>query len=112
MARHPALDATAQCVAKRVVSRMHVDELSVAANGREFDRMKSGRLGRDGVVGVIGVIALARDVDAPVLQLVLIGDVMHQWAFRNGKSRVVLRENLAEEAVGASARVARTLPRS
>src|SRR5262245_61142595 len=58
--------------------------------------MKVGRLGRDSVIGVVGVIALAGDVDAAVLKLVLIGNVVDERAFRHCEAWVVLGEDLAE----------------
>src|SRR5262249_12333667 len=62
----------------------------------KLDGMKCGSFGRNGVVGVIGVIAFAWNIDAAILQFVLIGDVMDQRAITDGKARVVLGEDLTE----------------
>ena len=58
--------------------------------------MKRGRLGRYRVIRVVSMIALARDIDSAVLQLILIGDVVDQWIIRHGEARIVLGEDLAE----------------
>jgi len=69
-----------------IVGLVHIDELAYRRARRQLDRMKGGRLGRDSVVGVVGMIALTGDVDAAILKLVLIGNVVDERAFRHCES--------------------------
>src|SRR5712672_166753 len=80
MARQAPLDAELHRLGEGIVGLVHIDELRIATARRQLDRMKGGRLGRDSVVGVVGMIALTGDVDAAVLKLVLIGNVVDERA--------------------------------
>jgi hypothetical protein len=54
-------------------------------------------VGRLGIVGMVGMITLSGDVHPPILQLVLIGDVMDGRTFRDPEAGIVLREDFSEE---------------
>jgi hypothetical protein len=51
-------------------------------------------------VRVVGVISLAGDVGAPVLERVLIGDVVDLRTLGHGKTRIVLPKDITEDLHG------------
>src|ERR1700694_1378670 len=84
------IDSLLHVLGQGIIGLIHVHELGVATCFRELDGMQRGRLWRLTVVGVIRVVALTRDVNLPVFQLVLIGDVVDLGAFWHRKARIVL----------------------
>ena len=46
---------------------------------------------------MIGMVTLAGNVDAPILQFLLIGDVVDLRTFRDREARIMLRKDLAED---------------
>ena len=60
--------------------------------------MQHRGLGRARGVRMVGVPAFAGNVAAAVGEAILVGDVMDLRAVRDGEARIVLREDLAEQA--------------
>ena len=97
MPRLEALDAFLYVLGKRIVCLAHVHELRVAAAFRQPHGIKRSRFWGLDIVRVIGVVSLAGDVDAPILQFLLIGDVVDLRTFGDREAGILLQKDLAED---------------